>query len=114
LEYYSQISKNMVGKVLTNRGVVAREGPEYVLLGFDEFTAQPIEQLKQGCESKLGEYVARRGDARNPSPKATLQNSRPVAHGLVPAFGITPIFCANDRPKTHPNRVAVTYIAWCV
>ena len=33
LEYYSEITKNMVGRVLTNRAVVKREGGDYELLG---------------------------------------------------------------------------------
>jgi diadenosine tetraphosphate (Ap4A) HIT family hydrolase/5-methylcytosine-specific restriction endonuclease McrA len=63
LEYYSEITKNMVGRVLTNRGVVARDGSNYVLPGFETFTREQVEHLKKLCDLKLAEYVARRGDA---------------------------------------------------
>jgi ATP adenylyltransferase len=63
LEYYSEITKNMVGRVLTNRAIVKRDGAEYVLLGYDRFTADQVDQLRAACDKKLAEYVARRGDA---------------------------------------------------
>jgi ATP adenylyltransferase len=63
IEYYSEITKNMVGRVLTNRNVVKRDGGEYALLGYDNFTQDQIERLKDACEVKLSEYLARRGDA---------------------------------------------------
>jgi ATP adenylyltransferase len=63
LEYYSAITANMVGRVLTNRGVVMRNGPIYRLLGYDKLTPEQVQQLKDACDSKLAEYVARRGGA---------------------------------------------------
>jgi ATP adenylyltransferase len=63
LEYYSEITKNMVGRVLTNRAIVKRDGAEYVLSGYDRFTADQVQQLRTACDKKLAEYVARRGDA---------------------------------------------------
>ncbi len=61
LEYYSEITKNMVGRVLTNRAVVKRDGAEYVLLGYDKLTADQVQRLRAACDKKLAEYVARRG-----------------------------------------------------
>jgi ATP adenylyltransferase len=46
LDYYSEITKNMVGRVLANRGVIGRDGTGYELLGYDELTPDQIEQLK--------------------------------------------------------------------
>ena len=63
LEYYSEITKNMVGRVLANRGVVKREGRDYELLGYDHLTAEQVQELKTICERKLEEYVSRRGEA---------------------------------------------------
>jgi diadenosine tetraphosphate (Ap4A) HIT family hydrolase/5-methylcytosine-specific restriction endonuclease McrA len=63
LEYYSAITANMVGRVLTNRGVVVRDGPNYILLGYNKLTREQVQQLRDACDSKLAEYVARRGDA---------------------------------------------------
>jgi diadenosine tetraphosphate (Ap4A) HIT family hydrolase/5-methylcytosine-specific restriction endonuclease McrA len=63
LEYYSEITKYMVGRVLTNRGVVKRDGSYYELLGHAALTPEQIEQLKAACDRKLAEYVEKRGDA---------------------------------------------------
>ena len=63
LEYYSEIAKNMVGRVLTNRAIVKRDGAEYVFLGYDKLTANQVDQLRAACDKKLAKYVARRGDA---------------------------------------------------
>jgi ATP adenylyltransferase len=63
LEYYSEITRDMVGKVLANRGIVKREGQTYQLLGHESFTAEQIQQLTAACERKLAEYIERRGQA---------------------------------------------------
>ena len=60
LEYYSEITKNMVGRVLTNRGIVKRDGTDYELLGFDKLTSDEVQQLTSACDRKLAEYVAQR------------------------------------------------------
>ena len=63
IEYYSEMTKNMVGRVLTNRNVVKREGGEYLLLGYENLAPDQVQRLKATCETKLSEYLARRGDA---------------------------------------------------
>lgn len=63
LEYYSEITRDMVGRVLTNRDIVSRDGRHYELLGYETFTLEQVQQLKQGCEKRLADYVARRGQA---------------------------------------------------
>src|SRR5262245_22734728 len=63
IEYYSEITKNMVGRVLTNRNVVKRDAGEYMLLGYENLTPNQIERLKTACEAKLSEYLTRRGGA---------------------------------------------------
>src|SRR5271166_2906048 len=63
LEYYFEITRNMVGRVLTNRAIVKREGEEYELLGYDKLTPDQVQKLRDTCDRKLAEYVARRGDA---------------------------------------------------
>src|SRR5262249_418799 len=68
LEYYSEITSNMVGKVLTNRVVVSREGADYTLLDFEMLSAEQVQQLKDTCDAKLVEYVKRRGDAPIDTP----------------------------------------------
>jgi ATP adenylyltransferase len=37
IEYYQQITRNMVGCVLRGQDVVEKEGKEYRLVGFDKF-----------------------------------------------------------------------------
>jgi ATP adenylyltransferase len=52
----------MVGRVLTNRQVVKRDGANYELLGYDKLTPLQVQDLKNACDRKLAEYVARRGN----------------------------------------------------
>ena len=63
LSYDSDMTKNMVGRVLANRAVVKREGGDYQLLGYDRFTAEQVQELKAICDRKLAEYIARGGEA---------------------------------------------------
>lgn len=63
IEYYSQITNNMVGRVLRQRGVVAKRDREYELLGFSELSQSEIEQLVAVCNSRLSEYLESRGSA---------------------------------------------------
>jgi ATP adenylyltransferase len=67
VEYYEQITKNMVGKVLTeNRGVTEKlkSGNRitgYRLTGADELSHDERQELIDLCNEKLSEYVDRRG-----------------------------------------------------
>jgi hypothetical protein len=63
LEYYSEITKNMVGRVLVNRAVVKRVKGDYELLGYDTLATEQVAELKAICDRKLADYIARRGDA---------------------------------------------------
>jgi diadenosine tetraphosphate (Ap4A) HIT family hydrolase/5-methylcytosine-specific restriction endonuclease McrA len=63
LEYYAEIVRNMVGRVLADRNVVKKDGQHYDLLGHDAFTTDQVQQLKEACEKKLSDYIARRGDS---------------------------------------------------
>jgi len=63
IEYYTEITRDMVGRVLRDRGVVEREGATYRLGGFDALTPEQIGVLREACERKLAEYVAKRGAA---------------------------------------------------
>ena len=42
---YSEITKNMVGRVLTNRNVVNRDGGDYLLLGYENLTPDQVQRL---------------------------------------------------------------------
>jgi ATP adenylyltransferase len=64
LEYYRHITNNMVGKVLTkNNGITVKDGKEYRLQRFNELNQQEIEALVALCESKIEQYVTKRGSA---------------------------------------------------
>jgi len=40
LDYYSEITRNMVGRVLTNRFVVKRDGADYELVRYNDLTGR--------------------------------------------------------------------------
>ena len=63
IEYYEQITKNMVGRILTkNRNLTERVDDEYRLKGFDDLNAEEISALVVLCRQKVDEYVEKRGD----------------------------------------------------
>jgi ATP adenylyltransferase len=63
IEYYEQITKNMVGRVLTrNRGITERDGDAYRLKYFSQLTQSEVNELIQLCEVKITEYLAKRKD----------------------------------------------------
>jgi ATP adenylyltransferase len=61
LEYYENVTKNMVGRVLRNHNIVDREDGGYTLIGYDDLDSEQIEHLNELCETKLDEYKERRG-----------------------------------------------------
>jgi diadenosine tetraphosphate (Ap4A) HIT family hydrolase len=64
IEYYEQIVKNMVGKVLTkSRGITERDTDTYRLKGFGELDAPQVALLTDLCRRKIDEYVTKRGAA---------------------------------------------------
>jgi len=63
LDYYTQITNNMVGKVLRSRGVVEKIGQTYSLNGFDSLSPIEVEKLKLELQKKLIEFIESRGDS---------------------------------------------------
>ena len=64
IEYYRQITKNMVGKVLTKgRGITEKHGEFYNLPRYAELTTAEIAELSALCSAKIDEYSTKRGDA---------------------------------------------------
>jgi diadenosine tetraphosphate (Ap4A) HIT family hydrolase/5-methylcytosine-specific restriction endonuclease McrA len=64
VEYYSNIVKNMVGKVLTkNRGITYQDGETYHLSGINDLTHFEREDLIQVCEQRLESYESKRGQS---------------------------------------------------
>jgi diadenosine tetraphosphate (Ap4A) HIT family hydrolase/5-methylcytosine-specific restriction endonuclease McrA len=64
LEYYSQIVKNMVGKVLTrNRGITEKHGDTYHLTGIEDLVESERQELIGLCLQRLSAYENSRGAA---------------------------------------------------
>lgn len=61
IEYYQNITNNMVGKVLRSHNIVAKKGNSYCIDGFQDLTKYQIDELKTICETKLDEYIRKRG-----------------------------------------------------
>ncbi|MCP4820872.1 MAG: HIT domain-containing protein [Shimia sp.] len=80
VEYYQIRAKNMVGKVLTQNGVVepVRQGRRIVgyRLKMGEPTAKEAQRLTELCENRLNRYLAQRGDK--------IWGHRSLSDGYVP------------------------------
>jgi ATP adenylyltransferase len=64
LEYYEEITKSMPGKVLARHGIVRREGNAFQLLpDISALQSDEVDELVRLCESKLNEYMEKRGAA---------------------------------------------------
>lgn len=62
IEYYEQITNNMVGRVLTkNRGLTTKEGDIYSLKAYAELSDDEILELVSLCEEKIDAYIDKRG-----------------------------------------------------
>ena len=72
VEYYEQITKNMVGRVLTaNRGITKRDGATYQLKDFSQLSKEEIGDLVQLCDAKVAEYLGKREDPWSHRRKST-------------------------------------------
>lgn len=64
IEYYGQIVKNMVGRVLTkSRGITERDGESYRLNDAASLTPNEVESLIVLCKKKIDEFEEKRGKA---------------------------------------------------
>lgn len=64
IDYYEQITKNMVGKVLTrSRQITERDANGFRLRGFEALTSDEVSALIALCQNKIEEYVGKRGEA---------------------------------------------------
>lgn len=61
VEYYEGITNNMVGRVLRKNEVVGKNKQVYELLSFKDLTEQDIIELIALCESKINDYIEKRG-----------------------------------------------------
>ena len=62
LEYYEQITKNMVGKVLRNRNIVVKEKDTFGLHDFYNLSNDQILKLKNLLIKKLEDFKSKRGN----------------------------------------------------
>lgn len=62
IEYYGEITKNMVGRVLRSHDVVARDGDDFVILGFDSLIPEQVADLNAACQVRLEAYQKERGE----------------------------------------------------
>lgn len=80
VEYYELRTKNMVGRVLTQNGIVEpiRDGRKITgyRLNVNALTDADAQQLLQLCQQRLDEYLVQRGDS--------IWDHRALADGYVP------------------------------
>jgi ATP adenylyltransferase len=58
IEYYSNITKQMPGKVLgTSHKLVTKEKEQYSLTGYSELSSKEVNKLVDLCQSKLDDYI---------------------------------------------------------
>ncbi len=63
VEYYQLITRNMVGKVLTNnRGITNKEGDVYSLNGYESLSKEEQKELIAICEARIDTYIEKRGE----------------------------------------------------
>lgn len=77
VEYFQNITNNMVGKVLRSHGLVTKEHrrPIYYLEGFTKLDQQEVDELLQLCSDKVEEFLEKRG---NTIWEHRRRNRRPV------------------------------------
>ena len=63
IEYYQNITTQMVGKILKKHKIVDKKKRDYALNGFEELTKDQIIELINICNSKLEQYIDKRGQA---------------------------------------------------
>lgn len=61
VDYYTKITNKMVGKVLRDNDVAAKDGKTYSLLGYDNLSPSEIERLKLACQKRLVDFIESRG-----------------------------------------------------
>lgn len=72
IEYYSEIVRNMPGRVLSSHGIVIREGQFYQLPEhLQNLSASERQDLISLCDKKLDEYLKKRNDPWSHRRKAS-------------------------------------------
>ncbi|MDT0685565.1 HIT domain-containing protein [Autumnicola psychrophila] len=63
VEYYEKVTNNMVGRVLRSHDIVEKEKNHYTLKNYKNLSPKEIEEIIQLCETKIQEYLKKRGMA---------------------------------------------------
>ena len=61
MEHYDNITKNMVGRILTKNKVGKRDGNSFNLFDYKTFNEKERNELINICQNKLFEYIDKRG-----------------------------------------------------
>jgi diadenosine tetraphosphate (Ap4A) HIT family hydrolase len=62
-DYYEQITKNMVGRVLSgSRGVTRKDGSDYTLVGYEQLSSEQTNALIAMCEQRIDSFLQTRPD----------------------------------------------------
>ena len=62
IEYYEKITRDMVGRVLSNHKIVEKDGKTFRLVGYQDLDQNQIMQLNVICQQKLDDYLDARGE----------------------------------------------------
>lgn len=63
IDYFSEVVKNMVGRVLTkNRGITEKTNDSYQLIGANELSPAQVSELISLCENRISEFEKQRGE----------------------------------------------------
>jgi diadenosine tetraphosphate (Ap4A) HIT family hydrolase len=60
IEYYKRVTKNMVGRVLTNRGIISKDKNQYSLIGYDDLSNNEKIELIKFCEERIEDFLQKR------------------------------------------------------
>jgi hypothetical protein len=65
IEYYTQITNNMVGRVLRDHEIIERDRAtkSYTLAGYEALTPEQIARLIELCQQRLEAFIEARGKA---------------------------------------------------
>lgn len=87
IEYFSEIVKNMVGRVLTkNRGITEKDGNTYRLIGSQDLSQEQVNELVSLCKQRIQDFEQQRGGACSRRPNIDPGCRLNIDPGLVAVF----------------------------
>jgi len=79
IEYYENVTKNMVGKVLRSHEIVQKKKDEFILTDYGELSPQEIDELIILCQAKIETFI----ENRKVSPWEHRRKNRKPVNGSV-------------------------------